>query len=234
MNPNMTIKAPFFEIGPKSYIYGQEVLDLAKAADEASEKYDIDIIFTTPLIEITHVKEVTNRIHVFAPHMDALYPGRGIADILPESLAAEGVEGVMLNHAEKTLSVSTLQKTIRRAEEVGISTMVCADSIAESKMVSLLHPDIIVAEPTELIGTGSRCDSEYAGLTIREIRQIDPNILILLGAGISNGQDVCNTILAGADAAGSSSGIINAPNRFAMIDEMISAVRKAWEIRLGR
>ena len=39
------IKAPFFEIGPKSYLYGQDVIDLAIAADKASEKYGVDIIF---------------------------------------------------------------------------------------------------------------------------------------------------------------------------------------------
>ena len=43
-----TIRAPFFEIGPKSYLYGQDVVDLAIAADKASEKYGVDIIFTTP------------------------------------------------------------------------------------------------------------------------------------------------------------------------------------------
>lgn len=36
MNKNCTIKAPFFEIGPKSYLYGDEILDLAKAADRAA------------------------------------------------------------------------------------------------------------------------------------------------------------------------------------------------------
>ena len=38
MIPNCKIKAPFFEIGPKSYLYGQDVIDLAIAADKASEK----------------------------------------------------------------------------------------------------------------------------------------------------------------------------------------------------
>ena len=37
------IKAPFFEIGPKSYLYGDDVLELALAADAAAEKYDVDI-----------------------------------------------------------------------------------------------------------------------------------------------------------------------------------------------
>ena len=38
MNANCSIKAPFFEIGPKSYLYGDDILALAKAADEATEE----------------------------------------------------------------------------------------------------------------------------------------------------------------------------------------------------
>ena len=54
-----TIRTPFFEIGPKSYLYGQDVVDLAIAADKASEKYGVDIIFTTPIISISAVKAAT-------------------------------------------------------------------------------------------------------------------------------------------------------------------------------
>ena len=101
MNAKCSIKAPFFEIGPKSYLYGDEILELAKAADAASEKYGVDIIFTCPVVDIRRVKENTKHIHVFAPHMDPIPVGRGLADILPESLVAAGAEGVMLNHVEK-------------------------------------------------------------------------------------------------------------------------------------
>ena len=107
-----TIKAPFFEIGPKSYLYGDEILELAQAADAASEKYDVDVIFTCPVVDIRRVKENTKRIHVFAPHMDPIPVGRGLADILPESLVAAGAEGVMLNHvAATTISPSFSQSS---------------------------------------------------------------------------------------------------------------------------
>lgn len=231
MNLHCTIRAPFFEIGPKSYLYGEEVIELAKAADAASEKYHVDIIFTTPLIEITRVKAATKHIHVFAPHMDPLRPGRGLADILPESLIAAGAEGVMLNHAEKPLTISVLRETILRADEVGLTTIVCADSITEAAMIAKLNPNIIVAEPTELIGTGITSGPEYVEASMRAVKDINPDILVLQGAGISNGQDVYNTIFAGAEATGSSSGVVKAPDRAAMVDEMISAVRRAWDER---
>ena len=37
------IRTPYFEIGTKNYIYGDTVLEYAKAADAAAEKYDIDV-----------------------------------------------------------------------------------------------------------------------------------------------------------------------------------------------
>ncbi|MBE6958759.1 MAG: triose-phosphate isomerase [Ruminococcaceae bacterium] len=231
MIPNCKIKAPFFEIGPKSYLYGQDVIDLAIAADKASEKYGVDIIFTTPIVEIARVKAATKNIHVFAPHMDPIVPGRGLADILPESLVAAGAEGVMLNHVEKPLDFETLQKTIVRAEEVGLCTIVCADSMADASKIATLNPDIIVAEPSELIGTGVSVGPEYVEAATKCVKDVNPDILVLTAAGIANGQDVYNTIIAGADATGSSSGIAKAPDRAAMVDEMIAAVRKAWDER---
>ena len=234
MNPNCTIKAPFFEIGPKSYLYGEDVIELAKAADAASEKYGVDIIFTTPIVEIARVKAATKYIHVFAPHMDPLRPGRGLADILPESLVAAGAEGVMLNHVEKQVSVSTLRETIQRADEVGLATIVCADSMVEASMIAKLRPNIIVCEPSELIGTGVSVGSEYVEAAMHAVKDVDPDIMVLTAAGIANGQDVYNTIIAGADATGSSSGVAKAADRAAMVDEMIGAVRKAWDERHGK
>lgn len=226
-----TIKAPFFEIGPKSYLYGDDVLTLAQAADRASEKYDVDIIFTCPVVDIRRVKEATKRIHVFAPHMDPIYPGRGLADTLPESLVAAGAEGVMLNHCEKPLTFEVLTETVRRAKEVGLTTIVCADSLADASKIATLKPDIIVAEPSELIGTGVSVGPEYVEAATQSVKKVSPEVLVLTAAGIANGEDVYNTIVAGADATGSSSGVAKAADRAAMVDEMIAALRKGWDHR---
>ena len=226
-----TIKTPFFEIGPKSYLYGDDILDLAKAADAASAKYGVDIIFTCPVVDIRRVAEATSHIHVFAPNMDPIYPGRGLADTLPESLVAAGATGVMLNHVEKPLTFDVLAETIKRADEVGLLSIVCADSMADASKIAELNPDIIVAEPSELIGTGVSVGPEYVEAATKCVKSVNENILVLTAAGIANGTDVYNTIIAGADATGSSSGVATAADRAAMVDEMIAAVRKAWDER---
>ena len=161
MKKGFALKPPFFEIGPKSYLVGDDVLALAKAADAASKKYDVDIIFTTPIVDIRRVAENTDRIFVFAPHMDPLVPGRGLADVLPESLVKAGAVGVMLNHVEKPVTLDVLHKTIKRADEVGLATIVCSDTIEQAAAIAHLGPNIIVAEPSELIGTGQTSDEEY-------------------------------------------------------------------------
>ena len=66
------------------------------------------------------------------------------------------------------------------------------------------------------------------------MKDVNPDILVLTAAGIANGQDVYNTIIAGADATGSSSGVAKAADRAAMVDEMISAVRRAWDERSAK
>ena len=223
------IRTPYFEIGTKNYIYGDTVLEYAKAADAAAEKYDIDILFTTPLTEIRRVAENTKHLIILAPYMDTLRPGRGMADILPEALKAAGAQGVVVNHCEKPMSLPAIKATIDRARELDFLVFACADTIAEAKAIAQLHPDIINPEPTELIGGGGGAvsDMSYVMESIKAIKAIYPDIMVEQAAGITNGQQVYDFIMAGSEAAGAASGIMKAKDPIAMIDEMIAATRRA-------
>lgn len=223
------IRTPYFEIGTKNYIWGDKVLEYAIAADKAAEKYDIDVLFITSPIEIRRVVENTKHLIVLAPYMDTLRPGRGMADILPEGLKDAGAKGVVINHCEKEMSLPQMKKTIERARELDMLVFACADTVEEAKAIAQLHPDILNPEPSELIGgTGNGVSSmDYVEQVIREIKAVDPNILVEQAAGITNGQQVYDFIMAGSEAAGAASGIMNAKDPIAMIDEMIKATRQA-------
>ena len=229
MYKGLKIKPPFFEIGPKAFIYGEEMLRLAKVIDKTAMKYDADIIVTPQYTDISLLANNTERIFVFAQHMDPLYPGRGLGSVLPEAVKAAGAVGVMLNHAEKPLSPEVLEQTLKRADEVGLGTIVCADTVEDVKNIAKMAPNIIVAEPTELIGTGTTSDSSYVTETIKTVEAINPDIMVLQGAGISNGQDVYNTIKLGAQATGTTSGIMKSDRPYEMVEEMIYNLRKAWD-----
>lgn len=224
-----TIRTPFFEIGTKNYIYGDTVLEYAKAADKAAQKYDIDVLFIAPAVEIRRIAENTKHLIILAPYMDTLRPGRGMADILPEGLKAAGAQGVVINHCEKPMSLPAMKATIDRARELDFLVFACADTIAEAKAIAQLHPDIINPEPTELIGGsgGGVSDMSYVKDAICSIKEIDPDIMVEQAAGITSGEQVYDFIMAGSEAAGAASGIMNAKDPIAMIDEMIGAVRRA-------
>ncbi len=228
----MALRPPFFEIGPKNYLYGDSILELALIADELSLKHNVPVIFTPPYADIRRVAENTRNLTVFAPHMDELEIGRGLASILPESVQAAGAEGVLLNHVEKPLTFAALVRTVARAKGLGMATLLLADSIVEAQALALLDPEIITAEPAELIGTSSQQRSlDYVHEAVQKVREINKDIYVLIGAGISSGQDVYDVILAGADASGSSSAVALAADPRSLIDEMLGAARQAWDTR---
>ena len=202
------ISEPFFEYGPKCYMYGETLLNMAKGLDALSAKYNVDVILDVPDTEIYNIAKNTSKIHVYSQHMDSIPVGRGMGRSLPEALKAAGAVGVMLNHAEHKLTLDEIERAIRRAEEVGLATMVCADSIEEVKAIAKLAPDILVAEPTELIGTGKPADKAYVDEVIRVIREINPLIRPFPSAGISKGEDCYNII-----KAGSATGLSSLSNR---------------------
>lgn len=226
------IKSPFFVFNPKSYLYGEELVALAKRADELAVKHpECSILVTVPFADIAAVKNATENIIVTAQHMDGIYPGRGIGHVLPESIYHAGARAVFLNHAERPMTVAALAQSIKRAKELGIQTIVCADSISEAKAVAVMGAEVILCEPTELIGTGKTSDSSYIEQTNQAINEIDDTILVMQAAGISKAEDVYRTIELGADGTGCTSGITNADSPAEMLTDMVEALVKAYKER---
>ncbi len=234
MKKDYKISEPFFEYGPKCYMYGDTLLAIAKGLDKLSKKYKVDVILDVPDTEIYNIAKNTKRIHVYSQHMDSLPVGKGMGKTLPEAVKAAGAVGVMLNHAERKLTLEEIEQAIKRADELGLATMVCADSVEEVKAIGKLGPNILVAEPTELIGTGKPADKEYVDEVIKVIREINPEIKPFPSAGISKGEDCYNIIKAGASASGCSSAIAKAKEPLKLAEEMIAAVRRAYDERQGK
>jgi triosephosphate isomerase len=235
MYEGFEIKKPFFEFGPKVYLYGDDSVEMAVHADKLSEIHKVDIIFSAQYTDIERISKRTKNIKIFTQHMDPVRPGRGIGGVLAEALKCAGAKGVLLNHTERQVSLSVLNATIKRADEVGLATLVCAGSIEESAAIACLKPNIIIAESPELIGIGKRDakDMEEIDKINAAVRNIDKDIPVLHGAGISDENDVYRIILTGADATGSTSGIINAADPKQMFQDMIIALNEAYKERKG-
>lgn len=224
------VKTPFFVMNPKSYLYGEELKRLALKAEELAERFpEITMFFTAPYAELAWVAKNTRHLIVTAQHMDGIKPGRGMGMVLPESLIEVGARAVFLNHAERPMTIASLTAAMKRAKELELITVVCADSVEEAKAIAVLGPDILLCEPTEQIGTGVTSDDAYLQATERAIRGINSDILIMQAAGISSGEDVYRVIASGADGTGGTSGILKAPDPRQRLEEMIIAMEKARE-----
>lgn len=216
------LRSPFFVVNPKAYLYGEKTLELARKLDQLAEKYEIDILFTTQFVDAYRVAQETSHLVVTVQHMDGLEVGRGMGYILPEALAEAGVEATFLNHAEHPVHVSELVTTMKRADELDILTIVCADSVKEAQTVATLGPDVMVCEPTELIGSGQASDSSYMQETNQAVKQANSNVLVLQAAGISTVEDVRQALESGADGTGGTSGIIGAEDPVATVEAMLN------------
>jgi triosephosphate isomerase len=230
----INVRVPFFETGVKNYIYGDAVLELARAAEAASVKHDVDVLFISPYTEIRRIREHCPRLIVLAPYMDLLPPGRGLADVLPEALKAAGAHGVVINHCERPMTLSAIRKTILRARELDLLSFVCADTLDEAQALAHFHPDILNPEPSELIGSGQVSGMDDVRQVLRSVKAIDPHILVEQAAGITTAQQVYEFIMAGSEAAGAASGILKAAEPAVMLEQMVAAVSRARQDLIQR
>jgi triosephosphate isomerase (TIM) len=225
------LRAPVFEIGLKGYAYGVEAVRLAQAADAVSGELGVSVIFDPQAVDIAAVARATRNILVFAQHIDPVTPGRGVGSVLAEAVKEAGAVGAMLNHSERRLTLSDINRAIGRARDVGLATMVYADAPEEAAAVAMFGPDIILAEPPDLIATSRSAATEMRGFVERAVEfvgRIDPGIIVMCGAGVQSPSDVAAMMGLGVGGTGSSSGILRAADPIVTMRSMISAMHRAW------
>jgi triosephosphate isomerase len=225
------IRPPVFEIGLKGYCWGADAVRLAVEADRLAIELGVSIVFGPQAVDIPAVAAATSRILVFAQHMDPMPPGRGVGSVLAEALRDAGAVGTLLNHSERPMALGDMRRAIERARETGLFTLVFADSPAEAAALAHLGPDIVLAEPPELIATGVSAGNVMAGFvadTVTAVKAVDPGILVMSGAGVNGPEDVRRMIGLGLDGTGSSSGILKAADPVAVMREMLEATARAW------
>jgi triosephosphate isomerase len=225
------IRPPVFEVGLKGYCWGAEAVRLAVEADRLAAELGVSVIFDPQAVDIPAVAAATSRVLVFAQHMDPVTPGRGVGLVLAEALRDAGAVGTLLNHSEKPMTVGELRRAIERARATGLFTLVFADSPAEAAALAHLGPDIVLAEPPELIATGISAGNVMASFvaqTVAAVKAVDPAILVMSGAGVNGPDDVDRILRLGLDGTGSSSGILRAPDPVATMRAMLEATARAW------
>lgn len=223
---NAPFTPPFLIVNPKAYLGSADTLKLATLTDELAGRFGIDVIFTAQHVDLRMVAEATGNLTVTAQHMDPIVKGRGMGFILPDSLVEAGCRAVVLNHAEHPLELSVLDATMARAREVGLLTVVCADTAAQCRAVANLGPDMMICEPTANIGTGQLDAGDYIERTTRIVKEVNPAILVIQAAGVTSAADIDRVLAQGADGSGGTSGIVQHPDWRGLLTEMCTVIAR--------
>jgi triosephosphate isomerase len=219
---------PVIIINYKTYkeSIGKKGLEIAEIAEKVSEESGITIGVAPQFVDLRMVAENVN-IPVYAQHIDAITPGSHTGHVLAESIKDCGVKGTLLNHSERNMLLSDIDKVIEIAKNLELETVVCSNNISVSKAVAALNPTYIAIEPPELIGTGipvSKANPEIVEGTVKEVREINKDVKILCGAGISTGSDVKAALELGTDGVLLASGVVKAKDVEKAIRDLISEI----------
>jgi triosephosphate isomerase len=225
------IAAPFFEIGPKTFLSRAALLEVTAAAARAARRFDVDVILTPPALDIEIVKAAAPDIWVFAQAMDLDRPGPSTGAVTAEALRAAGADGVMLNHAERPLSGAELAAAMARAAAAGLATMVCVEGVDEARRAAQHQPDIVLAEPHYLIGSAHRAERPWIPLINAAVADVSPGTLVMHSGGIADEADIAAVIGQGAAGTGCTTAVVAATDRPSAVTALIRAVRESWDAR---
>ncbi|MEM1816392.1 MAG: triose-phosphate isomerase, partial [Desulfurococcaceae archaeon] len=113
-----------------------------------------------------------------------------------------------------------------------LEVLACADVPETGAAIAVLRPDMVAVEPPELIGTGisvSKAKPEVITNSVKLIREVNSEVKILTGAGISTGEDVYVAIKLGTVGVLVASAIVKAKDVYQVMREMAEAAVKALE-----
>lgn len=218
------LKLPLFTVSPKTYLLGDDSVAAAYLTDKIAEGRNHSIFWTAPVPELCEVAKELKYAIPTAQHADLVGDGKGMGLTPLESLKNAGVQAVFLNHTAHPMAVDKLAATIDRARELEILTIVAADSVTEAKAIAAMDPDVILCEPSSLVGTGHTSDDDYISDTIAAVRSVNPDIVIMEGAGIRCGADVRRLIELGAQGTGISSALAITDDKVALLTELFDAL----------
>jgi len=224
------INTPIIVVNFKTYFeaMGRKAIELAKNCEKISLETEACIGVAPQFVDIPLVaKEVS--IPIFAQHIDPIKPGSSTGHILPEAIVEAGAVGTLINHSERRLKLADIDVAITRAREVGLVSLVCTNNSAVSAAAAALKPDMIAVEPPELIGTGisvSKAQPEVVSGTVELVKGINPEVVVLCGAGITTGEDVAAALKLGTQGVLVASGIVKAQNPYGTLLKFAEAMTK--------
>ncbi len=217
------LKTPIVIVNFKTYpqSVGERAVELAKTIAEVAKEKGISVAVAPQNLDLYRVASQVD-IPVLAQHVDSITSGAHTGWLLAETVKATGAVGSLINHSEHQIQSEEIEQVVRRLRELELTSVVCAKDPEVCKKVAAFKPDMVAVEPPELIGTGravSKLKPEVVSDAVKMVREINPEVRVLCGAGITNGEDTRIALELGAEGVLLASSVVKATDpRAAMLD----------------
>ena len=200
---------------------GEKALELAKICDNVARETGKNITVAVQHADIFRIAKQVD-IPVFAQHIDPINFGSNTGFILPEAVKQAGASGTLLNHSEHQIDNDKIEKCVKRARELLLDVVICANDPGKGTEVSKFMPDAVAVEPPELIGGDISVSNARPEIISESVQKVKSNILV--GAGVKNGKDVRKAMELGSKGILLASGITKAENPEKVLKDLVSNI----------
>lgn len=221
-------RTPIVILNFKTYLEstGEKALNLAKISQEVAEETGVNIAVAPQHADLLRISSQMS-IPVLAQHVDAVDAGGHTGSVLLESVKDAGASGTLINHSEMRMKLADIQQVVKKATEQEMISVLCTNNIETSAAAATLQPTFVAIEPPELIGSGipvSKAEPEIVEGTVDIMHQINPDVKVLCGAGISTGEDMKAALDLGSEGVLLASGIVLAEDPKKALLDLVSKI----------
>lgn len=166
-------------------------------------------------------------LDVLAQHVDPEPLGSRTGRVTPESVRDAGAIGSILNHSERPVELSHAARAVERLAELDMTSIVCADTVQASRAAAALGPDLVAIEPPELIGgdvSVTSADPSIVEGAVDAVREVDPGVDVLCGAGVKTGGDVAEALELGTEGVLLASGVAKADDPGKVVRDLLEGL----------
>ena len=166
-------------------------------------------------------------VPIFAQHVDNAKQGSTTGRVTPEAIKEIGCAGTLINHSEYRIPAEDVEALVKRCKELGLITIVCTKDAEESQAYARFGPDFVAVEPPELIGGDISVTTANPGVvadSVKLVKDAAPEVKVLCGAGVKNGQDVAKAIELGAEGVLLASGVVKAQDQKSVLLDLVGGL----------
>ena len=218
---------PLIVVNFKTYAtaMGQKAVQLAQAMERASREH-VRMVAVVSAFDLHAVKQAAPSLEVWSQHLDPVGQGSFTGWLQPDNAIGRGAQGTIINHAEHKVEIDHVQNLMQQLPD-NFPICACAADVNEAHHLAELGPTFIAVEPPELIGgdiSVTTADPAIVSDTVNAVRKINPDVRVLCGAGVKDGQDVKTAVELGAHGVLLASGVTKAADVDAVLADLVAGL----------